>query len=379
MEATFDRIIVAGRVFCAESRLDGPGSVAVSGDRIAAPGTPLPGTSTRRHVFPDDVLVPGLVDFHAHPGRSGSKFGVDPDIWLLRRGTTTVMSQGDAGAANWQSFAEKTVEASRCRVLLALNLAAAGEASPGGSLADLSQADVRACVRAVERIRTAGAAFLWGIAVNTSRATCGHSDPREVMRRALAAAEETGLPLLVGTRRHDDWSLDEQLPLLRRGDVVTYCFHAMPEGLLDRGRVRDSVWRARERGVLFDVGHGRGSFSFDLAEAALAEGFGPDTISTDFYAAHAREEPEHDLPGVISKLIAAGMRETDAFAAATRVPASVLGLRHEVGALKPGLCADLTVLRRSAEPEVLTDTIGGKRLAHRWRSAFALRGGMEHI
>ncbi len=165
-----------------------------------------------------------------------------------------------------------------------------------------------------------------------SQATCGRTDPRAVMAaRARAAAQETGLPLLFGPRRADDWALADQLPRLRPGDVVTYCFTDCPEGLLAGDRVRDAVWAARERGIRFDVGHGMGSFSFRVAERAIAEGFLPDAISTDRYQKHLGLSPRHDLPRTLSKLLAAGMAEPDAFARATARPAAILGLDGEIG------------------------------------------------
>ena len=105
------------------------------------------------------------------------------------------------------------------------------------------------------------------------------------------------------------------------------------------------VRAARERGILFDVGHGMASLDFGVAEAALADGFPPDTISTDVYQRHLGAVPQHDLPRTISKLIAAGMAETAALAAATARPAAALGLGGEIGTLAPGACADLAVLR----------------------------------
>ena len=156
------------------------------------------------------------------------------------------------------------------------------------------------------------------------------------MAEGLAAANDTGLPLLFGPRRDDDWAFKEQLALLRLGDVVTYCFSDCPEGLLADGRVRDEVWAARERGIHFDVGHGMGSFSFRVAEAAIAEGFLPDTISTDRYQRHLALSPRHDLPRTLSKLLAAGMTERDAFLRVTARPATILGLGGEVGTLAPG-------------------------------------------
>jgi dihydroorotase len=163
----------------------------------------------------------------------------------------------------------------------------------------------------------------------------------------LEAAARSGKPLLYGPRETEDWPLADQLARLRPGDVVTYCYMTTKNVLEGRVRVHPAAREARARGILFDVGHGTAAYDHELARAAIADGFPPDTISSDLYAAHLGRTPRHDLPRVISQLIAAGLPERDAFAAATLRPAAVLGLAGEVGTLAPGACADLAVLRQT--------------------------------
>ena len=128
-----DLLIRAGRLVCSGSGLDQAGAVAVRAGRIAGVGPDLRGPSLQTRDYPGGLLLPGLVDLHAHPGRSGvSKFGVDPDTDFLPRGVTTVLSQGDAGADNWEDYRENTLAASRTRVRLAINLSARGESMAGG-------------------------------------------------------------------------------------------------------------------------------------------------------------------------------------------------------------------------------------------------------
>ena len=208
-----------------------------------------------------------------------------------------------------------------------------------------------------------------------SQATCGRTDPRAVMAAGLRAAEETGLPLLFGPRRAADWALADQLPRLRPGDVVTYCFTDCAEGLLDGDRVRDAVWAARERGIRFDVGHGMGSFDFRVAERAIAEGFLPDAISTDRYQRHLALSPRHDLPRTLSKLLAAGMTEPDVFLRVTTRPAAILGLAGEIGTLAPGACADLAALEWNPAAPPLRDTAGAERPGGVWEPVLTVRAG----
>ena len=371
MPEPYDLIVRAGRVVCPATGLDDPGGVAIRAGRIVAAGPEARGAARETLDFPDGALLPGLVDLHAHPARGQSKYGVDPDEHLLTRGVTTVLSQGDAGADNWDDYRATVVEGSKTRVRMALNLARQGEADSRGCFERLEDADVDACVTAIQN----GGESIWGIAVNTSAACCGESDPREILRRGLEVGERTGKPLLFGSRKGADVSLAEQLALLRAGDVLTYCFHPQPEGLVEDGHVRECVREARTRGVLFDVGHGMNSFSFDVAAAALADGFLPDTISTDQYVRHVGSDPQHDLPRTLSKLIAVGMSEADAFARVTSRPARILGLAGEAGALAPGREADVVVLEWNAEAAPLTDMLGEARPGGCWEPALTVRAG----
>src|SRR6476620_8312711 len=171
-EAVADLLIEAGRVVCPATGRDGPGAVAVRGDRIVAVGRATPARRILR--FPDGIVLPGLIDLHAHPATEGSKFGVDPDVAMLPRGVTTVLSQGDAGADTWPRYRATTIATARTRVRLAINLARRGESMPGGCFAVAADADVDACVAAIADGREA----IWGIAVNVAASGCGPTDPR---------------------------------------------------------------------------------------------------------------------------------------------------------------------------------------------------------
>ena len=368
----YDLIVSAGRLFCNATGLDGPGAVAVRGDRIVDSGPDVSGTAGEELDFPDALLVPGFVDMHSHPAPAHWKYGVAADDEILSRGSTTILSQGDAGAANWDQYVAEIIEPSRTRILMAISPALNGEAGAGPVFAALEDVNVDECVAAVER----GGRYVWGIAVNISDAATGDNDPREVMRRTLTIAERTGRPLLYGARRSEqEWSLSDQLDVLRPGDVVTYCFHK-DGGLLDAGgRVAPEVLRAREKGVLFDVGHGMASFDFSVAESAIADGFLPDTISTDVYKRHVRAIPTHDMPRTLSKLLAAGMSESEALARATAAPSAALGLEGEVGTLAAGACADLAVIRWSEDAPALVDVTGASRPGGCWEPEATIRAG----
>lgn len=372
---TVDLLVRADRVFSSDLDLDGPGAVAVREGRIVAVGPEAEGMAATRTVdLGDCVLLPGLVDLHAHPDKrpNGSRYGVDPDKEFLPRGVTTVLSQGDAGSTDLNAYKAATVGTSRTRILLAINLSRFGEQGDRPSLEDHAALDVDRIVRAAQR----DTGRLWGIAVNTMAAVTGRNDPRRVLERAIEASVAADGPLLVGTRHDADVSLDDELAQLRNGDVVTYCFSGMPENLLDdaTGQVRASVRDARERGVLFDVGHGMMSFDWRIAEAAIAQGFPPDTISTDQYRRHVGSDPQHDLPRTLSKLIAAGMPEADAFRAATWRPAEVLRSTPDIGSLSVGALGDLCGLRWNPDGR-LADTQGVARPGGCWEPVFVAHAG----
>ena len=370
--ATHDLHITAGRVVCPNTGFDGPGGVAISEGKIAFTGLTLSGKAHVELEYPDASLFPGLVDLHAHPARGHSKYGIDPDHNYLPRGTTTVMSQGDAGAANWSEYQKNVIHASKTRVQMALNLSRSGESTNEGCFSRIDDIDVEACIKAIEK----DGANIWGIAVNIASSCCGDTDPHEVMRRALEAAEGGGVPLLFGPRSPVDWPLEEQLALLRPGDVITYCFRPDDCRILDENmHVLKAVRNARERGILFDAAHGMNSFSFPIAEAAITDGFLPDTISTDQYKRHVGLQPQHDLPRTISKLIAAGMPQQEAFSAATVRPAEILGLDENAGSLALGTSADLAILEFNEEAPPLRDVKGIERPGGCWEPVVTIRAG----
>jgi dihydroorotase len=366
----FDLIIRVGRIVCPDCGIDGPGRVALRGERIAAVEQSSsvkvdPATADRYFDFPDGVLLPGLIDVHAHPANSGSVFGVSPDEHIVPYGTTTVLSQGDAGASTIDQYIGDTISASRTKVLLAINLSRIGESEPRGCFEDLGDIDIDACVAAIDRYKE----FIPAVAVNVSDRACGDTDPREVTRRGIEVAEQTNRPMLFGMRRPEDWPLDQQLDLLRPGDIVTYCFRSRPHCIVQDGQVLPCVRDARSRGILFDVGHGTSAFCFDVAQAAIDDGFLPDTISTDLQRLHIDQALRHDLPRVMSELRAAGMPENEVFAAVTSRPASFLKL-DDSGVLRANAVADLTVLEASHSGQ-LGDNCAGTL----WTSALAVRRG----
>jgi dihydroorotase len=376
-----DLLITAERMVCSATRIDGPGVIGVRDGLIAFVET---GSGTRAEAgdlasvdaektlnFDDGVLLPGLVDLHAHPAASGSKFGIDPDVCLLPKGSTTVLSQGDAGARNVDQYIEETINGYRPRIKLALNFCAEGESNPDGRFFSIDEASIEECVAVIGR----SSSDVWGISLNIALIRGEGIDPMEVMRRGMVAAEESGVPVLFGATKNTAVPLADQLALLRSGDLLTYCFFSGDGSLVKDGRVLDCVWEARERGVLFDVGDGATAFGFEAAEVAISEGLLPDTISTDYYRHHLENEVDHDMSHVVSKLMAVGMTGEQCWRRVTSMPAQVLGLGDVIGRLEAGAAADFCVVRAGDEPVAMKDGPGETRMGVRWEPVMTVLAG----
>lgn len=367
-----DLLIKAGRVFCAKNNIDGPGSVAIKDGKIIAVNQQIPPDANNILEFPNSVLLPGFIDLHAHPAPPNWKYGVDPDIFILPRGTTTILSQGDAGANNWARYKKEVIDKSDIRIRMALSPAIHGEEFDHPVYANFEDLDVKVCSETVKQDES----LIWGIAVNISYACCAGHNPKDIMNKVLEIACKTEKPILYGMRWDPfDWLIDDQLKLLRSNDVVTYSFHTGPGGLAPSGKVETAVWKAKEKGIKFDIGHGMTSFNFEVAETSIREGFLPDTISTDFYLKHATSLPRHDMPRTISKLIAAGMDETDAFERSTIRPAQILGLSDSIGSLSTNTIADLSIIKWNPNADPLIDTDGNKRSGGCWEPEVTIKGG----
>ncbi len=348
----YDLAIVGGRVIDPVRGLDGPGTVAVRAGRIVEAEE---GVSARRTIGASGLLVvPGLVDLHTHVYWGVSHYGIDADRHCLGRGVTTAVDAGSAGAQTFPGLRRYVIESAATRVLAYLHVAVEGMISPlVGELEDARWASAeQAVARAGEH-----ADVVVGIKVRLGYQMVGH-DPEPALRAAREAADRIGLPLMVHVidlPRPLPWLL----PFLGEGDVVTHCFHGQPGGTIldERGRVLREAFAARERGVLFDIGHGVGSFAYRVARGALEQGFPPTTISSDLHTYNV-DGPVFDLPTTLSKLLHLGMPLGEVVAAATAAPAAALRRGDRLGSLAPGREADVTLLELVAEARTLPDAAG---------------------
>ncbi len=306
------------------------------------------------------IVTPGLIDLHTHLYDGVSHYGVDADTYCLRRGVTTAVDAGSSGAQTFPGLRRYIIERAGTRILAFLNIAVQGMiTSLVGELEDIRWASAE---QTIARAR-ANPDLIVGIKVRLGHQMVG-KDPAPALRLARETADALDLPLMVHVidmRPPISWLL----PYLGPGDVVTHCYHGNEGGILDsRSVVFAEVWRARERGVLFDVGHGAGSFAYRVARSAIAQGFPPDTISSDLHA-HNVGGPVFDQATTLSKLLHAGMDLAAVIRATTCTPALAVRRSASMGALAAGREADLTVFELRSGNWALADAAGVTEVVER--------------
>src|SRR6478736_4802716 len=253
-----------------------------------------------------------------------TSLGVDAVEVARRSGTTTFVDAGSAGAGNFHGFRRHVIEQSPLRIIPYLNVSfpgifAVSAAVTVGECADLRLLDPRECVRVIRANRD----LIAGVKVRVGRNAGGASGVAP-LDMALEVAEETGLPVMAHLDNPPPSRL-EVLSRLRRGDILTHCFRPFPNApVRGDGRVREEVREARRRGVVFDIGHGSGSFGFATAEHMLEAGFPPDVISSDVHTMSI-DGPAYDQLVTMGKFLALGLDLAAVIRVATAAPAAALG------------------------------------------------------
>jgi dihydroorotase len=330
--------------------------VRLAGGRVAELGDGLtPGPDEDVVDARGLLVVPGLIDLHVHVFWGGSHYGIDPDPHCLGTGTTTVVDAGSAGALTFPVFRRYVIEVAQTRILPFLNIGATGMLSPMvGELELLPFIDKAAALLTIEAHRD----LVQGIKVRLSRDLVG-SNARVALTTALEASEAAGLPIMVHVGE-TPLPLATILDELRPGDIMTHCYHGRAEGILDgRGQILEAARRAADRGVRFDVGHGKGSFAFVVARQALAQGFRPGTLSSDLHV-YNLHGPVYDLATTMSKFLHLGLSLDEVVEMTTGAPARALRVRLPIGTLAPGAAADVTLLAWREGRFELEDALGDK-------------------
>lgn len=365
----FDLLVLGGTVVDPATRV-GRFDVAIAGGVVAKVAPDLSAAPAARRIDATGAIVtPGLVDLHTHVFSGSTYWGIDPAPFAWRTGVTTWVDAGSAGASTIERFEEVVAEAAEVSVKAFLNIAGAGLAAETGEGRHLTDCDPEACASAIVARRD----LLVGVKCRLDRSAV--DDGPQVLRRALAAAGDAGVPLMVhiGAGPPD---IDVVLDALRPGDLVTYATTGQTMALVDEsGSLRRSAVAALGRGVLLDLGHGSGGFCFPVAEALGRAGRWPQVISSDLHQKSVLG-PGFDLPTCLAKMLALGMPFDEVVRAATSTPARAVGLPS--GTLQEGAAADLAVFEVREGRWPLFDTHLAERVATRLLvNTVTVRAGRE--
>ena len=339
---SFDLILRNGRVIDPSQNIDRVTEVAFAGGRVAAVGDRLDASGAEVRDVAGHIVTPGLIDLHTHVYWGGTSLGIDAEDFARRSAVTTCVDTGSAGPGNFAGFRKHVIERSAVRILPYLHVSFAGiygfsNRVMVGEGHDIRLLAARDCLEVVEANRD----LIIGIKVRIGRTASGTAGivPLDVAEQVADAAN---LPMMVHIDEPPP-SYEAVVERLRPGDVLTHAFRPFPNAPVDgRGKVKPALLAARQRGVLFDIGHGMGSFSWKTARAMMAEGFAPDTISSDIHAL-CINGPTYDQVTTLSKFLALGMRLREVIAASTVNAAAALK-RPDLGSLKPDSVGDASIL-----------------------------------
>ncbi len=342
-----DILIKGGRVIDPANGRDGKLDVAISGESINAVGADLDPSRAARVIDATGLVVtPGIIDMHVHayhtraPEGDPEGLSIDADAHSFRSGVTTMVDTGTAGARYLRHFKQTVIDRARTRILAYVNIVNQGmigpwEQDPRNFDAELAAAAVEAFPEICVGIKTA---HYWG---------SGPWDelhvPWAAVDQSIKAAELCGMPVMYDfhprppERSYEDLLLAKARP----GDIHTHVFAAHIPCLDENGKVPQYMYEARRRGFIFDLGHGAGSFWFRNGARAIAQGFWPDSISTDLHR-HSMNRMSADMQTTMSKVLAMGVPLPDVIKMSTINPANEIR-RPELGTLSVGSCADVAV------------------------------------
>lgn len=369
----FDLLIRGGTVIDPTAGGPARADVAVVNGRIAAVAPNLVGQARDVVNARNAYVVPGLVDFHVHVYWGATVWGLEADKIGAAGGTTSFLDTGSAGATTLAGMRRYVIEPARTRIRALVHICTAGLVTTLGELRDPRYLDIDGTVRAIDENRDIAP----GVKIRYSENIVGEgAQARASLDAAVEAADQAGVWLMVHIGYTPE-PIPDILARLRPGDVVTHSYTPLAGGLVDLtiGGVLPAVAQARAAGIEFDIGHGKSSFGWHTARAALDAGFPPDYISSDLHRGCVHG-PAFSLPNVMTKFWLLGMPLEDIVARCTIAPARKLGL--DAGTLRVGAEADITVLAVDEAPVTLVDCTGEERTWDReLRAAHTFRAGIR--
>ena len=332
----YDLLLSGANVIDPSQGINAIKDVALSDGIIAAVEDKIDPNQARQRIdLNGRILTPGWVDIHAHVYAGATTWGIKADAHCLATGVTTIVDAGSPGWATFIGFKEFIADPARTQTLAFVHISGIGLAyGPIGEMEDLRYGDPE---------RTACVIQNWsdicvGVKVRQAQFQVG-SNGIEPLILANRAAELVGVPVMVHIGA--GVPLPDVLNQMRNGDIVTHCYQGHGDLVTDQDdKVLPEVWEAQKRGVLFDVGHGGGSFNFEVARNSLANGFCADVISTDIHA-NSVHRTVNSLADAGSKLMSLGLSLTEVVERTTTAAATAIGREKEIGTLRLGTVADL--------------------------------------
>ena len=363
----FDLVIKGGEVLDPSQSLKAKRDIGIRFGVIEAVEADIPADKAQRVLSASGKLVtPGLIDLHAHVFPYGSAIGIPADELIPFQATTTLVSAGDAGANNIAAFRRAIVGLTRARLYAFVHIANIGLAGfPVPELYNIDYAQTEAAAKAIAE----NADLVLGAKVRMSENVVAKHG-LEPLKRAIQACEMagTGGKVMCHIGGVETPELMSQiLDALRAGDVLTHSYSGAPNlagkftNIVQDGKLLPAALAAKQRGVVFDVGHGGGSFDYTVAEAAMAAGAGPDTISSDIHVFSGNTPGMPYLTWVMSKFLNMGLSLEQVVAMATSAPAKVIGRSPKLGTLQVGAPADVSLLEVIEGPVEFVDTRNNKR------------------
>ena len=363
----FDLVIKGGDVLDPSQSLKAKRDIGIRWGTIEAVEAEIPAERSLNTIDASGKLVlPGLVDLHCHVYPYGSAIGIPADELVQFQGTTTVVSAGDAGVNNLAALRRYIVAQSRARIYAFVHIANNGlSAFPVAELYNIDNAQVDACAMALAE----NPDFLIGVKVRMSENII-FKHGVEPLKRGIQACEKCGWParmmVHIGGVATSELMTDI-LDLLRPGDVLTHCYTGAPNmsgvftNIVQDGKLLPAALAAKQRGVVFDVAHGGGSFDFTVAEVAIPAGCTPDTISSDIHVVSGNSPGVPFLPNVMSKFLAMGFSLEQVVSMATSAPAKIINRAPKIGTLQLGAPGDVAIMDLVEGPVTFVDTRNNKR------------------
>jgi len=363
----FDLLIKGGDVLDPSQSLRGRRDIGIRFGVVEAVEPDIAEARALRVINASGKLVtPGLVDLHSHVYPYGSAIGIPADESVVNQCATTCVSAGDAGANNFAAFRRFIVGQTRTRLYAFVHIANVGLTPfPVAELYNIDFAQVDACAKTIGE----NADIALGAKVRMSENIIAKHGT-EPLKRAIMACEKSGIGAKVmchigGVETGE--LMSQILDLLRPGDILTHAYSGFPNmagaftNIVQDGKLIPAALAAKQRGVIFDVGHGGGSFDYTVAEVAIPGGCGPDTISSDLHAVSGNTPGMPYLPWVMSKFMGLGFTLEQVVAMATVNPAKIINRAPKLGTLQIGAPGDVAIMELVEGPVSFVDTRNNKR------------------